>query len=173
MNRLKFKQKLSGCANAELLKRLKTLHVELAEMDQETIQLDSLNDLAKELMSPALLMHKEKGVRAYVGCALVDMLRLFAPEAPYTEAELKVRSILQFCTETDVQPQDIFEFLFAQLKFLTTAKEPHYSEYFYLLESFANVKSIVIICDLAAADELMTTFFRQSFDTIRYALMRI
>ena len=47
--------------------------------------------IAKELITPALLLHKERGVKAYIACCLVDILRLYAPEAPYTERELKVR----------------------------------------------------------------------------------
>ena len=89
--RLAFKQSLKGCANAELLKRLKALHTELAELDQETIATSSLDSIAKELITPALLLHKERGVKAYIACCLVDILRLYAPEAPYTERELKVR----------------------------------------------------------------------------------
>lgn len=64
--------------------------------------------------------------------------------------------------------QDLFQFLFRQLKNLTTASEPHFSEYFYLIESLSNVKSIVLICDLDSADELMAEIFKQSFDVIRY-----
>ena len=52
--RLAFKQSLKGCANAELLKRLKALHTELAELDQETIATSSLDSIAKELITPAL-----------------------------------------------------------------------------------------------------------------------
>ena len=60
-------------------------------MDQETVDTNSLTDIARALISPALLIHKERGVKAYTACALVDILRLYAPEAPYTGAELKVR----------------------------------------------------------------------------------
>ena len=89
--RLKFNLDLKGVPNAELLKRLRTLHQELMEMDQETVDTTSLKKIARELIKPALLVHKERGVKAYTACALVDILRLYAPEAPYTGAELKVR----------------------------------------------------------------------------------
>ena len=49
---------------------------------------------------------------------------------------------------------------------MTTASEPHFQEYFYLIESLSNVKSIVLICDLDSADELMAEIFKQSFDVI-------
>lgn len=92
--RLQFKQPLTtkGLAASELLKRLKALHQELADIDQDLIDPSSLDTVAEKLISHSLLLHKEKGVKAYLGCCLVDILRLYAPKAPYTEAELKVRS---------------------------------------------------------------------------------
>jgi sister-chromatid-cohesion protein PDS5 len=35
---------------------------------------------------------KDKAVKALTACCIADILRLFAPDAPYTENELKVRS---------------------------------------------------------------------------------
>ncbi|KAK4699468.1 sister chromatid cohesion protein PDS5, partial [Phenoliferia sp. Uapishka_3] len=152
---LQFKQSLGkGLASSEILKRLKALHLELADLDQELIDTTSLDTVAKELIAPFLLLHKEKGVKAYLACCLVDVLRLYAPEAPYTGAELK----------------DLFQFIIRQLKHLTTASEPHFSEYFYVVESLSNVKSIVIICDLESGDELMADLFKQCFDVITRVL---
>lgn len=88
--RLQFKQALRGCSNAELQKRLRALHEELAEIDQELIVTSSLDTVAKDLINHSLLLHKEKGVKAYLACCLADVLRLCAPEAPYTEPEIKV-----------------------------------------------------------------------------------
>jgi sister-chromatid-cohesion protein PDS5 len=91
--RLKFKHSLKGCTNAELLKRVKQLHLELASIDQDVVVTESIDKVAKELISHTLLLHKEKGVRAYLACCLADILRLYAPEAPYTEVELKVSNL--------------------------------------------------------------------------------
>lgn len=88
---LQFDQSLKGCSsNAELLKRCKALHVELADIDQELVDTASLDSIAKELISAPLLLHKDRGVKAYLACCLADILRLYAPEAPYTQNELKV-----------------------------------------------------------------------------------
>lgn len=73
-----------------LLKRLDALSNELREMDQEEIDKDSLTGVAKELVGPNLLNHKDKGVRAFVACCLVDVLKLCAPDAPFTGTQLKV-----------------------------------------------------------------------------------
>lgn len=74
----------------QLLKRLDRLSKELAEMDQENVDTNSLVKVSQELVSHQLLTHKDKGVRAYTACCLVDMLKLFAPNAPFKPPQLKV-----------------------------------------------------------------------------------
>ncbi|KAM0752186.1 ARM repeat-containing protein [Meredithblackwellia eburnea MCA 4105] len=139
-----------GTPASEQLKRLRELHRQLANFEQDNVDTKSLDDVAKQLISHTLLLHKDRSVKAYTACCLVDILRLYAPEAPYTQAELK----------------DLFQFLFRQLKYISTSTEPHFSEYYYVLESLSNVKSICIVADLDDADDLMSDLFRQSFDLI-------
>jgi sister-chromatid-cohesion protein PDS5 len=74
-----------------LLKRLDALSKELSEMEQETVDTDSLVKVAKDVASHQLIQHKDKGVRAYTACCIVDILRLCAPDAPFTPSQLKVR----------------------------------------------------------------------------------
>lgn len=88
-----FSQRLtkdSKLTTAELLKRLHSLHKELEKLEQDNTDTDSLGAVRKELISPGLLVHRDKSVKAIVACCLADLLRLYAPDAPYTEAELKV-----------------------------------------------------------------------------------
>jgi sister-chromatid-cohesion protein PDS5 len=75
---------------AELLRRLQMLAKEMRDMEQEENERDSFTHVAKELASPNLLAHKDKGVRAWTAACLVDILRLCAPDAPYTGQQLKV-----------------------------------------------------------------------------------
>lgn len=76
----------------QLIKRLDKLANELSDMDQETADEGPINKIAKEVASHQLLSHKDKGVRAYVACCIVDILRICAPNAPFTPSQLKVRS---------------------------------------------------------------------------------
>ncbi|KAG8937052.1 hypothetical protein FRC02_008159 [Tulasnella sp. 418] len=120
-------------------------------MDQERVDTKSLMAVRKELIHTSLLHHKDKGVKAYVACCLADLLRLYAPDAPYTADELR----------------DIFQFFFKQLTSgLKGPDAPYYSQYFYLLESLSTIKSVVLVCDLPSADELITEIFRDFFDLI-------
>lgn len=75
---------------AELLRRLGALAAELAELDQEETDKASLGKVAKELCSPNLLGHKDRGVRAFAAACLVDVLKICAPDAPFTPSQLKV-----------------------------------------------------------------------------------
>ena len=79
-------------ATGELLRRLERLSKELVDLEQDTVDKDSLTPVAKQLASPSLLSHKEAGVKAFTASCLVDILKLCAPEAPFTPKQLKVGS---------------------------------------------------------------------------------
>lgn len=151
--KLAFREKLvtKGQSHDALIKKLKTLHSELAEMDQEIVDVASLSSVRKELISSSIMLHKERGVKAYAACCLADILRLYAPDAPYTQAELR----------------DIFQFFFKQLTTNLKGSDVYYNQYFHLLESLSTVKSVVLVCDLPTAEELMLTIFRDLFAVVR------
>ena len=77
----------------EFIKHLKKeLHLQLSKLDQELIDTTSISNVRKELVSRSIIASKDKAVRALAACCIADVLRLFAPDAPYTEHELKVKS---------------------------------------------------------------------------------
>lgn len=93
--RLQFDEELSWrpaqpIASALLIDRLERLSKELADFDQGEVELGSLKDVAASLAHRNLIQHKDRGVKAYTACCLVDILRLFVPEAPFTGDQLKV-----------------------------------------------------------------------------------
>lgn len=93
MATLEFNDTLQGVSsNSELQKKLRNLHEQLAELDQDHVDLSSIDRLAQELGQLNLLMHKDKSVKAYLSCCLADVLRLYAPEAPYTKHQIKASS---------------------------------------------------------------------------------
>jgi sister-chromatid-cohesion protein PDS5 len=92
---LQFRQQISWTAGkpiaeGELIKRLETLYLELSGKEQETIDTESLRPKASDLVSERLLKHRNRGVQAWAACCIVEILRLFAPDAPYTAKEIKV-----------------------------------------------------------------------------------
>ena len=158
-SKLKFHEKLLGKnLNTDALqKRLKALQAELAVLEQDKVDTTSLGAVRKELVNTSILLHRDRGVKAYAACCLADLLRLYAPDAPYTQNELR----------------DIFAFFFRQLSTgLKGPDAPYYNEYFHLLESLSTVKSVVLVCDLPNADELMVDVFKSFFGMVRLDLAK-
>ncbi|KAI0875113.1 armadillo-type protein [Hypoxylon argillaceum] len=153
---LQFKEQLSWragkpIATGELLRRLEKLSKELADMDQETVDKDSLHGVAKDLASHHLLAHKEPGVKAYVAACLVDILKLCAPEAPFTPKQLK----------------EIFTlFVRVILPTLWNPSHAYNTQHKYALASLADVKSILLINDVNNSEELLLELFSTFFDGI-------
>ncbi|KAF8899783.1 armadillo-type protein [Gymnopilus junonius] len=155
--RLAFHDKLvptkgAALSTDALLTKLSSLHTQLAALDQESVDTASLAIPRAELIHTSLLLHKDRGVKAYTACCLADILRLYAPEAPYTQPELR----------------DIFQFFFRQLSAgFKGQDEPYFNEYFHLLESLSTVKSVVLVCDLPSADELLYDIFKDVFTIVK------
>ncbi|XDG00668.1 hypothetical protein ABKA04_000283 [Annulohypoxylon sp. FPYF3050] len=138
-------------ATGELLRRLEKLSKELVDMDQETVDKDSLAPVAKELASPNLLGHREAGVKAFAAACLVDILKLCAPEAPFTPKQLK----------------EIFSlFVKTILPALWDPSNAYNTQHKYVLTSLAEVKSILLINEVTNAEELLLHLFSSFFDGI-------
>ncbi|KAI1771370.1 armadillo-type protein [Hypoxylon cercidicola] len=138
-------------ATGELLRRLEKLSKELVDLDQETIDKESLNHVAKELASPNLLSHREAGVKAFVAACVVDILKLCAPEAPFTPKQLK----------------EIFSlFVKTVLPALWDPSNAYNAQHKYVLTSLAEVKSILLINDVTNSEELLLHLFSSFFDGI-------
>ena len=77
----------------QLLTRLEALSQQLRETGQidEGEARESIRPIARDLVSNNLLQHKDKGVRVSAIACIVDIFRIFAPDAPYKPAELKVQ----------------------------------------------------------------------------------
>ncbi|KAG9080913.1 hypothetical protein FS749_007862, partial [Ceratobasidium sp. UAMH 11750] len=89
--KLKFADKIvtKGLTTDALIKKMKALHSELSSIDQDNVDTNTLQGVRKELISTSILLHKDKGVRALAACCIAALLRLYAPDAPYTAPELK------------------------------------------------------------------------------------
>lgn len=155
---LRFRGRLyqSGLSNAALLKRLRALRNELAGVEQGAVGRAELDGYCKELIKPTLIAHKDSQVRATVACILADMLRLYAPDAPFSPTEIKVCSGIR-CADA----QKIFRSFVDLLAGLASTSGDSYEDLVYLLESLSTVKSVLLICELPAADAVMAEYFTE------------
>ncbi|CCG22186.1 Pds5 protein [Candida orthopsilosis Co 90-125] len=137
----------SNISNKELITRLMELHEELSNLDDEDVDLSSLKSVSKDLVDKRLLNHPSIGVQAFACCCLSDILRLYAPNAPYSDEQLSV----------------IFESFFKQFSRIATTgkmeRPQYYLQYVYLLKRLAETKSIILILDLHESQKLMKSLF--------------
>eukprot|EP01134_Creolimax_fragrantissima_P007742 CFRG7742T1 len=133
----------------EMLKRLKALLQHL-QKHQQNDNLDDVEPFTQVLVSDALLRHKDKEVRVYVACCLADILRLYAPDAPYSEDIIVT----------------VFKFFVTQLHGLSNQKSPLFTLIFSLLETLAFVESFVLCVDLPEATEVFTSLVSTLLETV-------
>jgi sister chromatid cohesion protein PDS5 len=94
------------------------------------------------LIGDRLVKHVNAEVRLWVACCLADVLRVYAPEAPYTDEQL-----VSAC-----------RLFVAQLAGLELVGHANYLQVFYLLERLAEVKCFLLLIDLD--NELVGELFR-------------
>lgn len=100
---LRFNEPLSWRAGkaipvGDLLSRLQKLAKELKSLEPEgEVDPKSVFKIAQELVSPNLLAHKDRGVRAWTTCCVVDLLRICVPHAPFRNPQLKVCVWTRIC----------------------------------------------------------------------------
>ncbi|WVN89440.1 uncharacterized protein L203_104663 [Cryptococcus depauperatus CBS 7841] len=162
-----------------LLKRLKTLKQKLSTLEQDLTDTKTLDPVKKPLIHQTILHHKDRGVKANAACCLADLLRLYAPDAPYSDAQL--RDIFQFFLTQITQnlrpstPQSRQQ---GKSKIVDSSQTtsslsqritdiPYYTEYYTLIESLATIKSIVLICDVPGSDELIVSYFEGFMEVAR------
>nr|POF17145.1 sorting nexin-41 [Quercus suber] len=138
-------------AVSELLRRLRTLFRELANMDQQDTDSQALTPKAQELANTMLLNHKDKGVRAWTLACIVEMFRITAPNAPYKPGQLRA----------------IFElFVSSVIPHLASPADPYSQQYLSILSSLTTVKSIVLLTDVPNSDLLILQLFQNCFDVV-------
>ncbi|KAJ1668341.1 Sister chromatid cohesion protein pds5 [Coemansia sp. RSA 1813] len=135
---------------SELYKQLKKLSKELNSLEQETVDTQTLDAVTRQLLAPALLKHKEAGVVSYVTCCIADILRLYAPEAPYSDSEIKT----------------IFNVFIDQLQLLGDHNNQFFPLREYLLTSLATVRTPALVAMLPDSEQIVSRFFTVLFGVV-------
>jgi sister chromatid cohesion protein PDS5 len=143
----------------ELITRLNTLHQSLSELSQnEKDRPKSLRALAGQLVSKAILSNADREVRLLSCCCIVDILRIYAPDAPYSDDELCLA----------------FDGIIHAIRGLSTYDPSSGigSKIFYILNNLSTVKSCSIIVYLAdqgvgGAYDRLKEFFEALVSSIR------
>ena len=64
-------------------------------MEQDTVE-PALESARLALLASSLLNHKDRGVKILTACCSADMMRLYAPDCPYSAQQLKTLFALFF-----------------------------------------------------------------------------
>lgn len=146
--------RIKGANIGDVVADMKELHEQLSNIEQAEFESmrEPLAKVAARLLEAELLKHNDKAVRLLVSCCLANVLRLFAPDAPYQASELR----------------NIFSLMIQQLKLLADDKNTYQNYLYYLVESLATVKSIVLLLDVDDSDggreRLLLQLFTLVFD---------
>ncbi|KAI4466774.1 androgen induced inhibitor of proliferation as3 / pds5-related [Holotrichia oblita] len=135
----------------ELIRRLKTLAHTLQAMGQDEGAYQQYIPLALHLAEEQFLSHPSRDVQLLIACCIADVLRVYAPEAPYKDTD---------------QVKTIFLFLITQLSGLKDPKDAAFKRYFYLLENLAYVKSFNMCFDLEDSQEIFCALFHLMFKIV-------
>lgn len=117
---------------------------------------DGLNQryvpLSLLLAEENFMHHPSRDVQLLIACCIADVLRVYAPEAPYKDQE---------------QIKNIFLFFIKQLYGLKDPKDPSFKRYFYLLENLAYVKSFNMCFELEDSAEVFCQLFGMMFKIVK------
>lgn len=135
----------------EMIRRLKTLAHTLQSMGQDDGAYQEYIPLAMHIADDFFLTYPSRDVQLLIACCIADILRVYAPEAPYKDpAQVKV----------------LFMFLIKQLGGLKDPKDPAFKRYFYLLENLAYVKSFNMCFELEDCQEIFCKLFKLMFNIV-------
>lgn len=131
----------------EVLKQASSLFIEIGQSPSANI-VSAMKPSMDALVQQSLLKHKDKDIRVLVATCISEIMRIVAPEAPYTDEVLK----------------DIFELIVATFQGLNETSSPYFTRRVSILETVAKVRSCVVMLDLEC-DELIHEMFQIFFST--------
>jgi sister-chromatid-cohesion protein PDS5 len=76
-----------GMAVEELIRRLQVLASAFQSMGGQEENTDKFIPVCLHLTEDGFLNHQSKDVRLLIACCIADILRIYAPEAPYKDSE--------------------------------------------------------------------------------------
>ncbi|XP_078181537.1 ARM repeat superfamily protein [Carex rostrata] len=129
-----------------LVKLLKQAESALSVLNQDSQLQSQLAPLCKSLSKNDLLHHKDKDVRLLIGVCCSEVMRVLAPEPPFSDTILK----------------EIFRLFIGIFNDLGDTKSPYLPRRMKIIENAATLKCYVILLDIGCEDlvlELFKTFF--------------
>ncbi|XP_074287061.1 sister chromatid cohesion protein PDS5 homolog C-like isoform X2 [Silene latifolia] len=137
---------------SELLESLNLVEYLLLEVEQSPSESmrEALAPSTKALIAEELLRHSDTDVKVAVASCISEITRITAPDAPYTDDEMK----------------EVFHLIVSSFEKLDDKSSRSYIKRISILETLARVRSCVVMLDLEC-DDLVVEMFRHFLRTIR------
>ncbi|XP_044977567.1 sister chromatid cohesion protein PDS5 homolog A-B isoform X2 [Hordeum vulgare subsp. vulgare] len=119
-----------------LVKLLKQAESALSELSQSSSLHDALSPLSKSLVQTTLLSHKDKDVRLLVAVCFIEVMRILAPDPPFTDEIFK----------------EIFRLFISEFSGLADTGSPYLTRRMKILENVAALRCSVIMVDTGCQD---------------------
>eukprot|EP00941_MAST-03F_sp_MAST-3F-sp1_P002543 g2543.t1 len=140
------KQSLEALANTlrsaksrdQLIKALRSAEAALIALSQECEKTNGLDSVASCFVIPRILKHRDGDVCILTASCLVEIFRIYAPDAPYSNDEII----------------GAFSLIVQQFgAFQSEMHGPKYDRLLRILNSLATVRSCVMLAEIACGDE--------------------
>jgi len=133
-----------------LLKLLKQAASSLSEVNQSPTLRSVLGPINDVLVQATFLRHKDKDVRLLVSACFSEMMRILAPDPPYSDDVLK----------------DIFKLFVSTFEELDETEGSYFARRVSILETIAKMRCCVIMLDIDCED-LVLEMFQVFFAVVR------
>ncbi|KAK3162588.1 hypothetical protein QOZ80_1BG0091270 [Eleusine coracana subsp. coracana] len=129
-----------------LIKLLKQAENALSEFSQSSSLQDTLHALNKSLVQTTLLKHRDKDVKILVAVCFIEVMRVLAPDPPFSDENLK----------------EIFRLFISIFAELAETSSPYLTRRMKILENVAALKCSIILFDIDCEDlalDMVKIFF--------------
>ncbi|PAN27371.1 hypothetical protein PAHAL_5G076300 [Panicum hallii] len=138
-----------------LVKLLKQAENALSELSQSSSLQDALHALSKSLVQTTLLNHKDKDVKLLVAVCFVEVMRILAPDPPFSDEILK----------------EIFSLFISIFADLTETSSPYLTRRMKILENVAALRCSMIMLNIGCED-LILDMVKIFFTSVRQGLQQ-
>ncbi|KAG2602205.1 hypothetical protein PVAP13_5KG660400 [Panicum virgatum] len=127
----------------------------LSELSQSSSLQDALHALSKSLVQTTLLNHKDKDVKLLVAVCFIEVMRILAPDPPFSDEILK----------------EIFRLFISIFADLTETSSPYLTRRMKILESVAALRCSMIMLNIGCED-LILDMVKIFFTSVRQGLQQ-
>lgn len=138
-----------------LVKLLKQAESALSEFSQSSSLQDALHALSKSLVQTTLLNHKDKDVKLLVAVCFIEVMRVLAPDPPFSDEIFK----------------EIFSLFISIFADLAETSSPYLTRRMKILENVAALRCSIIMLDIGCED-LVLDMVKIFFSSVKQGLQQ-